>query len=136
VISLKKVRDLIKSLNCFSEKMKLTSQNSHSSLFRLLSLLFTTTLHFDVRASQRLNITRGKLRAFLLLFFIFQVLSCTYRRKMSSDIEKNRTLTEFVSEEQFNETIRTFLNKRHEKEKPLWTRNVWAQIYIVKDLNI
>jgi len=41
---------------------------------------------------------------------------------MSSDIEKNQTLTEFVSEEQFNETIRTFLNKRHEKEKSLWTR--------------
>lgn len=40
---------------------------------------------------------------------------------MCSDIEKNQTLTEFVSEEQFNETIRTFLSKRHNKEKPLWT---------------
>ncbi|XP_014487986.1 PREDICTED: KRAB-A domain-containing protein 2-like [Dinoponera quadriceps] len=41
---------------------------------------------------------------------------------MGSDIEKNQTLTEYVFEEQFNETIRTFLNKRHDKEKPLWTR--------------
>lgn len=41
---------------------------------------------------------------------------------MGSDIEKNQTLTEFVSEEQFNGTIRLFLNKRHDKEKPLWTR--------------
>lgn len=41
---------------------------------------------------------------------------------MGSDIEKNRTLTEFVSEEQFNETIRTILNERDDKEKPFWTR--------------
>jgi len=93
-------------------------------MFRLLLLPFTTPLHSCDRASQRPNITRGRLRAFLLLFSIFRVLSSTYRRKMSSDIEKNQTLTEFVSEEQFNETIRTFLNKRHEKGKPLWTRNV------------
>ncbi|KAK9719068.1 hypothetical protein QE152_g22863 [Popillia japonica] len=31
-------------------------------------------------------------------------------------------LAEFVSEDQFNETIKTFLNQRHDKEKPLWTR--------------
>ncbi|GFU54123.1 SCAN domain-containing protein 3 [Trichonephila clavipes] len=41
---------------------------------------------------------------------------------MCSNIEKNQTLTEFVSEEQFNETIGMFLNKRQYKEKPLWTR--------------
>ena len=31
-------------------------------------------------------------------------------------------MTELTPEEQFNETIKTFLNKRHEKDKPLWTR--------------
>lgn len=41
---------------------------------------------------------------------------------MGSHIENNQTLTEFVSVEQFNETIRTFLNKRDDKEKPSWTR--------------
>lgn len=41
---------------------------------------------------------------------------------MGSDKEKNQTLAEFVSEDQFNETIKTFLNQRHDKEKPLWTR--------------
>lgn len=41
---------------------------------------------------------------------------------MNSDKEKNQTLSEFISEEKFNETIRIFLNMRHEREKPLWTR--------------
>lgn len=41
---------------------------------------------------------------------------------MGRNIENKKTVTECVSEEQFNETIRTFLNKRNSKEKPLWTR--------------
>ncbi|GFX97067.1 KRAB-A domain-containing protein 2 [Trichonephila clavipes] len=41
---------------------------------------------------------------------------------MCSDIEKNQTLAELVSEEQFNEIIGMFLNKRLDKAKSLWTR--------------
>lgn len=52
---------------------------------------------------------------------------------MGSDIEKNQTLTEIVSEEQFNKTIRTFLNKRHDKDKPLWTREIIEEA--IKSLN-
>lgn len=74
-----------------------------------------------------LPLTSGAQYAFILLFSIFRVLSSTYRRKMGSDIDKNQTLTEFVSEEQCNETIRTFLNMRLDKEKPLWTRETIAE---------
>ncbi|XP_023243366.1 KRAB-A domain-containing protein 2-like [Centruroides sculpturatus] len=34
---------------------------------------------------------------------------------------QNQTQTEFVCEEQFNETIRMCLSEWHDKEKPLWT---------------
>jgi len=38
------------------------------------------------------------------------------------DATKSQNPTEFVCEEQFNEIIKTFVNNRHDKDKPLWTR--------------
>ncbi|KAF2892131.1 hypothetical protein ILUMI_14043 [Ignelater luminosus] len=41
---------------------------------------------------------------------------------MALDTGQNQNQTEFMCEEQFNETIRMFLDGRHDKEKSLWTR--------------
>ncbi|KAF2886008.1 hypothetical protein ILUMI_20164 [Ignelater luminosus] len=41
---------------------------------------------------------------------------------MSQPAQAHATQTEFVCKEQLNETIKTFVDERHDKEKPLWTR--------------
>lgn len=79
--------------------------DSHSSMYFLLSL------PSNARAGQRLKIIRERLRASLLSFCIFEILSSTYRKRMNSDKENNQTLIEFLSEEQFNFIYFIFLRE-------------------------